>query len=167
MCENKTNELRKERIKVYNNDIEIIVGESVLYGNRPYYQIKYKEVGNNYYNVGLGSFYLENVIKWRKEEFEVVDEEIENKEAKTNVTNEELMQKIEGLEKELKRANSNIALALTTLTTVYAYEQAKLKQKVKEGTATNTEREINRLYKYADIAIGAAVKEQQSKCLKN
>lgn len=78
---------------------------------------------------------------------------MENKEVKTNVTNEELMQKVVGLEKELKRANSNIALALTTLTTVYAYEQAKLKQKVKEGIATNTEKEINRLYKYADIAI--------------
>lgn len=91
---------------------------------------------------------------------------MENKEVKTNVTNEELMQKVVGLEKELKRANSNIALALTTLTTVYAYEQAKLKQKVKEGTATNTEKEINRLYKYADIAINVALKEQQSKMLK-
>lgn len=30
---------------------------------------------------------------------------MENKEVKTNVTNEELMQKIVGLEKELKRAN--------------------------------------------------------------
>lgn len=91
---------------------------------------------------------------------------MENKEVKTNVTNEELMQKVVGLEKELKRANSNIALALTTLTTVYAYEQAKLKQKVKEETATNTEKEINRLYKYADIAINGALKEQQSKMLK-
>lgn len=73
------------------------------------------------------------------------------------------------MKKELKRANSNIALALTTLTTlttVYAYEQAKLKQKVKEGTATNTEKEINRLYKYADIAINGALKEQQNRMLK-
>jgi hypothetical protein len=91
---------------------------------------------------------------------------MENKEVKTNVTNEELMQKVVGLEKELKRANSNIALALTTLTTVYAYEQAKLKQKVKEGTATNTEKEINRLYKYADIVINGAVKQQQNMMLK-
>ena len=73
------------------------------------------------------------------------------------------MQKVVGLEKELKRANSNIALALTTL---YAYEQAKLKQKVKEGTATNTEKEINRLYKYADIAINGALKEQQNRMIK-
>lgn len=88
-----------------------------------------------------------------------------NKEVKTNVTNEELMQKVVGLEKELKRANSNIALALTTLTTVYAYEQAKLEQKVKERTATDTEKEINKLYKYADIAVSGAIKEQQSKML--
>lgn len=90
---------------------------------------------------------------------------MENKEVKTNVTNEELMQKVVGLEKELKRANSNIVLALTTLTTVYAYEQAKLEQKVKEGTATDTEKEINRLYKYADIAVSGAMKEQQDKML--
>ena len=90
---------------------------------------------------------------------------MENKEAKTNVTNEELMKKIEGLEKELKRANSNIALVLTTLTTVYAYEQAKLRKKVKDGTATKTEKDIDKLYKYADIAIQGAVKEQQDKML--
>ena len=92
---------------------------------------------------------------------------MENKEVKTNVTNEELMQKIEGLEKELKRANSNIVLALTTLTTVYAYEQSKLEQKVKEGTATDTEKEINKLYKYADIAVRGAMKEQHRQKLKN
>lgn len=56
---------------------------------------------------------------------------MENKEVKTNVANEELMQKVVGLEKELKRANSNIALALTTLTTMYAYEQAKIKTESK------------------------------------
>lgn len=91
---------------------------------------------------------------------------MENKEAKTNVTNEELMKKIEELKKELKRANANITLVLATLTTVYACEQAKIKQKVKEGTATDTEKEINKLYKYSDIAINGAVKEQQSKMLK-
>lgn len=88
---------------------------------------------------------------------------MENKE--TNVTNEELMQKVEGLEEELKRANSNIVLALTTLATVYAYKQVELEQKVKEGTATNMEKEISKLYKYADIAISGAIKGQQDKML--
>lgn len=86
---------------------------------------------------------------------------MENKEVKTNVTNEELMQKIEGLEKELKRANSNIVLVLTTLATMYAYKQVELEQKVEEGTATNTEKEINELYRYADVAIDGAIKEHQ------
>lgn len=86
---------------------------------------------------------------------------MENKEAKTNVTNEELMQKIEELEKELKRANSNIVLVLTTLATVYAYKQVELEQKVEEGTATNIEKEINELYGYADVAIDEAIKEHQ------
>lgn len=90
---------------------------------------------------------------------------MENKE--TNVTNEELMQKIEGLEKELKRANSNIVLALTTLATMYAYKQVELEQKVEEGTATNIEKEINELYMYADVAIDGAIKEHQRQNLKN
>lgn len=70
------------------------------------------------------------------------------------------------MKKELKRANSNIVLALVTLTTVYAYEQAKLEQKVKEGTATDIEKEINKLYKHTDIAVSGAMKQQQDKMLK-
>ena len=90
---------------------------------------------------------------------------MENKETKTNVTNEELMQKVEGLEKELKRANSNIVLVLTTLATMYAYKQVELEQKVEEGTATDTEKEINKLYKHTDIAVSGAMKQQQDKML--
>lgn len=56
------------------------MGDSVLCCGVPYYKIKYKEVGKNHYNIGFGSFYLENVIKCRKEEFEVVGGEMENKE---------------------------------------------------------------------------------------
>lgn len=54
---------------------------------------------------------------------------MENKETKTNVTNEELMQKVEGLEKELKRANENIVMGLNTLTLMYTPLQTELIEK--------------------------------------
>ncbi len=96
MEEKKTNEERTEK-KIIVDDIEIIVGDSVLHGNKPYYQIKYREVGKNYYNLGFGSYYLENVIKWRKEEFEVVSSERSEEEAgnKTNTKVEEVENKLD------------------------------------------------------------------------
>ena len=96
MEEKKTNEERTEK-KIVVDDIEIIVGDSVLHGNKPCYQIKYREVGKNYYTVGFGSYYLENVIKWRKEEFEVVSSERSEEEAgnKTNTKVEEVENKLD------------------------------------------------------------------------
>ena len=96
MEEKKTNEERTEK-KIIVDDIEITVGDSVLHGNKPYYRIKYREVGKNYYNLGFGSYYLENVIKWRKEEFEVVSSERSEEEAgnKTNTKVEEVENKLD------------------------------------------------------------------------
>lgn len=42
--------------------------------DKPYYEIKYKEVGKSYYNIGYSSYNLENVLKWKEECFELVDE---------------------------------------------------------------------------------------------
>lgn len=95
-------EERKERVneeikKLIVDDVEIIVSDSVLHGNIPYYQIRYREVGKNYYNLGFGSYYLENVIKWRKEEFEVVSSERseEETENKTSTKNEAVENKLD------------------------------------------------------------------------
>ena len=41
--------------------------------NKPYYEIKYKKVGEDYYHVGYSSFNIDNVLKWRDECFELVD----------------------------------------------------------------------------------------------
>lgn len=56
-----------EKTKVTSMDIVLRI-----IGGKPYYSLKYKEVGNNYYNVGYSSYLLENVIKWRYEYFEIV-----------------------------------------------------------------------------------------------
>lgn len=46
--------------KVTNLDIVVRV-----IGGKPYYSLKYKELGNNYFNVGYSSYSLENVIAWK------------------------------------------------------------------------------------------------------
>lgn len=42
---------------------------------KPYYEILYREVGKNYDNIGFGSYYLDNVRKWKEECFELVEED--------------------------------------------------------------------------------------------
>lgn len=90
---------------------------------------------------------------------------MENKEAKTNVTNEELMKKVEGLERELKRANENIVIVLNTLTLMYTPLQAELIEKSKNGTATELEKKLNKSFRLGDIAIRGVVKQQEKKML--
>lgn len=52
--------------------------------NNPYYEIKYKKVGEDYYHVGYSSFNIDNVLKWRDECFELAIEKwntrVDNKE---------------------------------------------------------------------------------------
>lgn len=56
------------------NSLEIIVR---MIGNKPYYEIKYKKVGEDYYHVGYSSFNIDNVLKWRDECFELVESDRE------------------------------------------------------------------------------------------
>jgi hypothetical protein len=60
---------KDERIKV--SDLEIIV---TMMNKDPYYEIKYKEIGEDYYHVGYSSYKLENVLAWKDECFEIVKE---------------------------------------------------------------------------------------------
>lgn len=61
--------------------LEIIVR---MIDNNPYYEIKYKKVGEDYYHVGYSSFNIDNVLKWRDECFELAIEKwntrVDNKE---------------------------------------------------------------------------------------
>lgn len=51
--------------------------EIVVHGTpeKPYYEIKYCEVGKKHYNIGYSSYDLNNCFKWLEEEFEVVEKE--------------------------------------------------------------------------------------------
>ena len=60
--------MNNEKIKV--TSLEIIVTGKV---EKPYFEIKYKEVGKRDYNIGYSSYDLNNVFTWRDECFEVVN----------------------------------------------------------------------------------------------
>lgn len=59
----------REKLKVTKADIVV-----ALPLGEPYFNIHYREVGNNYDNIGFGSYDLNNVIRWREEEMEIVSE---------------------------------------------------------------------------------------------
>ena len=67
--------------------LEIIVR---MIDNKPYYEIKYKKVGEYYYHVGYSSFNIDNVLKWRDECFELVDVKATNAGRIRNMSDEEL-----------------------------------------------------------------------------
>ena len=59
---------QKEKTKV--ESLEIIVTGT---REKPYYNIKYKEVGNDYYNIGYSSYNLDYVFDWKEQYFELVE----------------------------------------------------------------------------------------------
>lgn len=128
MSENKGN-------KLVVDDIEVIVRGIA---NKPYYEIKYREAGNDDYNIGFGSYDLNNVIKWKEEEFEVVSEK-EEKETK-EVTNRMLLEHL----KEIEIAQGCIANGINTLFSVMRERKEQLK--LSSGEAG--------MIRYGEIALG-------------
>lgn len=68
----KQNKIADEQNKIKVTKAEIIVHGTV---DKPYFAIRYHEVGKSYDNIGFGSYILENVFKWKDEDLEIVKEE--------------------------------------------------------------------------------------------
>ena len=67
----------EQRIKV--TSAEIIVGNTKdARQGKPYYEIKYKEVGQEEYNTGFGSYKLPYVLSWLDTCFEIIGEGTEH-----------------------------------------------------------------------------------------
>lgn len=111
MSENKGNKLVVDDIEVIVRGIE----------NKPYYEIKYREVGNDDYNIGFGSYDLNNVLKWKEEEFEVVSEKAEK--GTKEVTNRMLLEHL----KEIEIAQGCLANGINTLFSVMSERKEQLK----------------------------------------
>lgn len=78
-------EMENERMKVSHLDIIV-----TMIDKKPYYEIKYKEIGSNHYSVGYSSYKLKNVLSWRDECFEVVEKPQTNADRIRSMTDEEL-----------------------------------------------------------------------------
>lgn len=83
--------MENERMKVSHLDIIV-----TMIDKKPYYEIKYKEIGSNHYSVGYSSYKLENVLSWRDECFEVVEKPQTNADRIRSMTDEELAEVLFG-----------------------------------------------------------------------
>lgn len=88
-CDSKVSENDDTKNKV--TSLEIIVR---MIDNKPYYEIKYKKVGEDYYQVGYSSFNIDNVLKWRDECFELVHVKMTNADRIRNMSDEEMTKRI-------------------------------------------------------------------------
>lgn len=93
---------KTERIKV--SCLDIIV---TMIGKKPYYEIKYKEIGEDYYHVGYSSYKLENVLAWKDECFEIVKEcrPQTNADRIRSMTDEELASFLKEVKEDYQWAN--------------------------------------------------------------
>ncbi len=55
--------------KIKVSEIEIIVTGKK---EKPYFEIKYREVGKRHYNIGFSSYNLDYVFDWKEKCFEVI-----------------------------------------------------------------------------------------------
>lgn len=103
MSENKKEVNMKKKILV--DDLDIIVTGSM---EKPYFQIKYHEHGSapDHYDVGFGSYCLDNVFEWKEEYFEIY-----NGVKDPGTTNNDLLEHLQ----EVEVALSCIVTAMNTL----------------------------------------------------
>jgi len=59
-----------KKTKVESLDIIVTMME-----DKPYYEIKYKEVGSDHFCIGYSSYRLDYVFEWKKQYFELVERE--------------------------------------------------------------------------------------------
>lgn len=87
----KMNKVKEERV----TDLSIIM--DMIAGKTPYYSIRYKNVGEDDYNIGYSSFNLKTVLGCIDEYFEIVESDKQtNADRIRNMSDEELAELITG-----------------------------------------------------------------------
>lgn len=81
----RTEQRLREEPKIKVTSAEIIVENNTgLRQEKPYYSIKYKELGQEEYTIGYSSYKLQYVLEWLDTYFEIVEEQdTDNKESIT------------------------------------------------------------------------------------
>ena len=79
------NKVKEERV----TDLSIIM--DMIAGKTPYYSIRYKNVGEDDYNIGYSSFNLKTVLEFIDEYFEIVESDRQTNAGRIrNMSDEEL-----------------------------------------------------------------------------
>lgn len=65
-----TNGSNGENIKIKVTSADIVVHGTA---DKPYYEIKYREISSGEYHIGYSSYNLDNVFGWLDECFEIID----------------------------------------------------------------------------------------------
>lgn len=61
-----------------------------MIGLKPYYEIKYKKVGENFYHIGYSSYDVETVLMYKEKYFEIVKKKPTNSDKIMEMSDEEL-----------------------------------------------------------------------------
>lgn len=71
---NKLDSFAKDRKDIRDKKLKVLSADIIVTGtkDKPYFEIKYKEVGKNHYNIGYSSYCLDHVFEWKNEYFTVV-----------------------------------------------------------------------------------------------
>ena len=89
------NKVKEERV----TDLSIIM--DMIAGKTPYYSIRYKNVGEDDYNIGYSSFNLKTVLEFIDEYFEIVESDRQtNADRIRNMSDEEPYKSIYNLDTE-------------------------------------------------------------------
>lgn len=73
MCKKSDKEEKINKIKVTSLDIIV-----TMHRDKPYYEIKYKEAGENFYHIGYSSYDLNIILNYKKTYFELIVCESDN-----------------------------------------------------------------------------------------
>lgn len=96
MTENKNICFDSEDIEVEKvTELELIFR---MIGEKSYYEIKYKKVGENFYHIGYSSYDVETVLMYKEKYFEIIEKKPTNADRIRNMTDEELAEFIQKME---------------------------------------------------------------------
>lgn len=106
--------------------------------DKPYFELKYKKVGEDYYHVGYSSFDFHNVLKWKEEYFELVKENYQETIKKLRypeLPDGLVMVDLETRQEAIKAIEKQIPKEVDNLSEMYMYFGER--KKIKVGTYGN------------------------------
>ena len=83
-----------------------------MIGDKPYYEIKYKNLGEDYYHVGYSSFNIKNVLQWKEECFEFVESKETNADKIRNMSDYDLGDLLQSVSSGAGNGNPFISLCV-------------------------------------------------------